>query len=139
MSSKPPVDRRGSHLTPGERFKNWCAGVVQIWPIVLPLVGLSAYGNSDTIKNFVSGEPLEQVEDAPAEIVSGGLQEQVNVAIRNVNGQLQALKTKDSELAKLISSQRAKLAQLEETLEEADIVNATELQAQIDYIKGLVQ
>jgi hypothetical protein len=139
MEKKPPIDRRGSHLTPGERFKNWCAGVVQIWPIVLPLLAGTVYGNSATIQSLVHGKPLEQVEDAPAEIVSGGLEEQVNVAIRNVNLKLQELKERDAALSKQISSQRAQIALIEESLEEADIVNTAELQAQIDYIKGLVQ
>ena len=69
---KPPVDRRGKEdrrgkdLTPGERFKNWASGLVQLWPIILFLIGGTGYLNADAIssKFQTDNTPTNQEADA---------------------------------------------------------------------------
>ncbi len=63
-----PVDRRGKHLTPGERFLNWCKGAVMVWPIIVPLLGGAIYGNSQTVKDIIHGPQLPDGELADLEV-----------------------------------------------------------------------
>lgn len=58
---KPPVERRGRHLTPGERFRNWVDSIVKLWPLIIPLAAGNAY-HSPAVKEFVHGPP-PTVED----------------------------------------------------------------------------
>lgn len=58
------IEKRGRALTPGERFKVWVDNILKLWPIIVPLLGLSVYGNSETVRDMVNGaEPPPTIED----------------------------------------------------------------------------
>ena len=55
MTNKPPIERRGAKLTPGERFLNWCNGVAKVWPVILALLAALGYSNKDHIQSWMPG------------------------------------------------------------------------------------
>ena len=94
---KPAVDRRGTPLTPGERFHNWVDGAVKLWPLIIPLLGASVYGNSETVRNFVKGEQLTPVDGIhqPSE---GDFEAQVRTSIADIVGELKKQSARDARL-----------------------------------------
>ena len=99
----PPIDRRGRRLTPGERFRNWVDGVVKIWPIVLPLLGGTVWGNSETVRNTVKNWTGLAEVDGKTEIVADDnfkarvqrFSEETNAEIANLKKSIQANKRKE--------------------------------------------
>jgi tRNA(Ser,Leu) C12 N-acetylase TAN1 len=90
-------------MTPGERMKNWAEALMTLWPIILFLIGAGAYGNSETVKQWIHGPddvvPVEMTDnehntkinakfseieerieklEAESERDDGGLQSQIN-------------------------------------------------------------
>ena len=128
---KPPIDRRDARLTPGERFKNWCAGVVHIWPIVLPLLMGTVYGNSETVQGLVHGTSIDPVDGIhqPAE---GNFQNQVRASISDIVAELKRLKANDVKLQSGLQTQDTKNYSKLETMIEA-------VQSEVVEIRRLVQ
>ena len=82
-----------SILTPGERIKNWMEAAAAAWPIILFLLGGAVYGNSETVKRWIHGEPLPEIEGE----VSGFTEEDIHPAVRQ---RIEALIAKVAELEK---------------------------------------
>jgi hypothetical protein len=118
-------------LTPGERFNNWVDGVVKAWPIVLPLLAGTVWGNSEAVRNFVKGETLTPV-DGISQPANGDFEAQVRTSIADIVDELKRLRAKD--------------AQLQAQYQEQDIRNfdslglrLTQQQLEIESLRELVQ
>jgi len=135
MKKTPPVDRRGSSLTPGERFKNWCGGVVQIWPLIIPLLGGAVWGNSETVRNFVKGEQLEPV-DGIHQPDDGNFETQVRKSISDIVAKLKRI---DADSNRRYTTLKT-LLQAEEEQNFESLESRLERQEQeIQAIRSLVQ
>lgn len=124
MKKEPPVDRRGSSLTPGERFQNWVDGAVKIWPIILPLLAGTVWGNSETVRNFVTGKTLDPV-DGIHQPANGDFEQQVRDSI--------------SDIVKELKRQKAKDTQLQSQLQSQDTENYESLESMIEITRAEVQ
>lgn len=123
MSDKPKdhkFNRKGEsdgkRLTPGERVLNWSKALA----VVIPLIGVGAAGNSETVKSWVFNKPLPSLPGEAGEIVQGGFEQQVEHAFK-----LNSIKFEEIE---------ERLMQLE----SKSIRQDGNLQKQIDAIKELV-
>ena len=138
---EPPKERRGRKLTPGERFLNWVDGVVKLWPIVLPLIGGTVYGNVPMVKETVNGffgKGPVTVDDEKVEIVDGGFEAQVRQAVIDLNTQNQKRIATEIRLRGLIDELKAEVSNAETRAESRSNSADDEQNRRLDRLEELV-
>ena len=122
-------EAHGRRLSPGERAKHWAQAAVTAWPIVLPLLGVLGYTNSEHIRSWTG---LAQA-DGQTEVVEGGVtfESQVSTFSREVRAELETI---HDEIKKVNSRLAAKDRENYERLEKS----LAGLKQQVDEIQELV-
>jgi len=107
------IEKRGRQLTPGERVRVWIDNLLKVWPILLFLMGASAY-NLEPVRNAIHGNLIPEGQVVTPE---NGASPQVLQALESMKLQIDQ-NTKARELI------------LEKTKQDD-----TSLQSQIDDLK----
>lgn len=84
-------------MTPGERVHTWIDAIVKIWPLLIPLLAGTVWGNSEAVRNFVKGEQLTPVDGIhqPSE---GNFEAQVRTSIADIVGELKKQSARDARI-----------------------------------------
>ena len=108
-------EENGKRLTPGERAINWAKATAAAWPVVLGLVGLLGWTNSDYIMRAVN----IQEADGKTEVQPGGMTfeetvakftQEINARVDEIDGRIEVHK------ANLSADDRRNLVQLRKEL-----------------------
>jgi len=83
-----------SKITPGERAGNWAQALMTLWPLIIALVGAGAYGNSETIKHWVHGEPLPETPGEISPLMGDEIHPEVRAKIESILNKLEEQDTR---------------------------------------------
>jgi len=130
------------HITMGERAKNWSSALITVWPIILVLVGGTAY-NSEKVRSFISGASLGTGLDTyPQEVIQdvidrvNDLEDRAVILGEDISATKIELSTRRSREDNKI---REEMSAVRMTLSEKGAVDDKGLRKRIDELKDEIK
>lgn len=105
MEKRRKGEKQGPRITLGERAINWAKALA----IVIPLIGVGAVGNSNTVKNLL----VPEIEGQVSPIIDGDFNSQV---IQRIDSIIVKLSAHDEQLEQLESASDRKDSRLEDRI-----------------------